>query len=123
MAWVGRYLTAVVAVGCAAGYADFGAALTGAIPFVLFPVAVAATTLRAGRGPGAAAVVLAVGLSDYLFLEPRHGLTLGAFTATLLVAYALPVVVAERTLRPVALQEQPPAEVEVQQQGHQVGGR
>jgi K+-sensing histidine kinase KdpD len=115
-AWIGRYLTAVVAVGCAAGYANLGSALIGVIPFVLFPVAVAETTLRAGRGPGAAAVVLAVAVSDYLYLEPRHVLTLGAFTATLVVAYAIPVVVAERARpsRPlrVPLPHQPPAEVE-----------
>jgi K+-sensing histidine kinase KdpD len=95
-AWVGGYFTTAVAVGCAAGYATLATALAGVTPFILFPIAVSVTTLRAGRGPGVAAVGLAALASDYLFLEPRNVLTLGTFTAALVGAYAIPVLLAGR---------------------------
>jgi K+-sensing histidine kinase KdpD len=72
------------------------AAAPAVVPFALFAVAVGVTVARAGRGPGAVAVALAVLASDFLFLAPRRTLTLGAFTAGLLVAYAIPVAVAGR---------------------------
>ncbi len=93
----GLCLIPLVTVGCAAGYAAVAAQI---LPFALFAVAVAATVVRAGRVPGAVAVVLSVLVSDYLFLEPRQSLTFGAFTAGLVVAYAIPVAVAGRQ-RPV----------------------
>ncbi len=98
---VDRYLTPLVAVGCAAGYAAVATAATKVAPLALFAVAVAATVVRAGRGPGLLAVALSVLVSDYLFLEPRKSLTLGALTAGLVVAYAIPVAVAGRRRVPV----------------------
>ncbi len=85
--WAGRYGLAVVAVGSAAGYTAVVSGATAVTPFVLFAAAVAVVAVRAGFWPGAAAVVLSALLSDFLFLDPRHELTLGWGTAYLAVMY------------------------------------
>ena len=44
----------------------------------------------------AAITPLSAAVSDYLFLEPKYVLTLGAFTGLLFGAYGIPVLVSRR---------------------------
>lgn len=98
--WIGGYGVAFIAVGCAAGYAAVVNGATAITPFILFVVAVAVTTARGGFWPGACAIALAALVSDFLFLDPRHELTLGCGTAYLTATYSVGFVgylVASRT--------------------------
>jgi K+-sensing histidine kinase KdpD len=65
---------------------------TSVTPFILFVAAVAVVALRAGFWPGAAAVALSAFVSDFLFVDPRHELTLGWGTAYLAGMYSAGVV-------------------------------